>query len=125
MNTSNVTITFADGTTEFTSSENKLVGTTAPTNVAAEAVYGLSGNQFVKNNAAGNIPAGKAFILAASVPASVKNFTLVFEDDETGIIETRTATREEVESIFDLSGRRLSQPQRGINIINGKKVVVK
>ena len=30
-----------------------------------------------------------------------------------------------VEGIFNLSGQRLSAPQKGINIINGKKVVVK
>ena len=30
-----------------------------------------------------------------------------------------------VEGIFNLSGQRLSAPQNGINIINGKKVVVK
>lgn len=27
--------------------------------------------------------------------------------------------------IYDLQGRKLSKPQKGINIINGKKVVVK
>ena len=27
--------------------------------------------------------------------------------------------------IYDLLGRRLSTPQKGINIINGKKVVIK
>ena len=28
-------------------------------------------------------------------------------------------------AIYNLSGQRLSQPQRGVNIVNGKKVVVK
>ena len=30
-----------------------------------------------------------------------------------------------VEGIFNLSGQRLSAPQKGINIVNGKKVVIK
>lgn len=124
VNTSSATITFADGSTVFTSSENKLVGTTAPTYVASESVYGLSGNKFVKNNAAGNIPAGKAYIDASSIPASVKSFTFVFEDTD-GVREIRKVSREEVDQIFDLSGRRQQKMQRGINIVNGKKVVVK
>lgn len=124
-NKSSATITFADGTTEFTSSENMLMGTTAPKYVEAETVYGLSGDKFVVNNVAGNIPANRAFIEASSIPAEVKNFTFVFEDETTGITETRKATREEVEAIFNLSGQKLNKMQRGINIVNGKKVIIK
>ena len=124
-NTNNVTVAFGDGDVEFTTEQNKLVGTTAPKNVAAESAYGLSGNKFVKNNAAGNIPAGKAYIEASSIPAEVKSFTFVFEDETTGITETRPATREEVETIFNLGGQRLQKMQRGVNIVNGRKVLVK
>ena len=77
----------------------------------------------VKSSAAGNIPAGKAYILASSIPASVKAFTFVFDDEATGIIETRTATREEVEAIFNLAGQRINKMQKGINIVNGKKIL--
>lgn len=125
MNTSDVTVTFADGTTEFTPSENKLVGTLAPTNVEAGTAYGLSGNRFVVNKVSGNISAGKAYIEASSIPAGVKDFTLVFEDETTGITETRTATREEVEAIFNLAGQRMSRMHKGVNIVNGKKILVK
>ena len=123
VNTSNVTVNFADGRTEFTDEENKLIGTTAPTYVDAETVYGLSDNKFVKNNAAGNIPAGKAYLDASSIPAGVKAFTFVFEDEADGIAETRQATREEVEAIFNLAGQRIQKMQKGINIVNGKKIL--
>ena len=125
MNTSDVTVTFADGTTEFTPSENKLVGTLAPTNVEAGTAYGLLGNKFVVNNGSGNISAGKAYIKASSIPTGVKDFTLVFEDETTGITETRTATREEMEAIFNLAGQRMSRMHKGVNIVNGKKILVK
>ena len=127
VNTSNVTVTFADGTTEFDSNENKLVGTLAPTYVEAGTAYGLSGNKFVVNNGSGNISAGKAYIEASSIPTGtgVKDFTLVFEDETTGITETRTATREEVEAIFNLAGQRMSRMHKGVNIVNGKKILVK
>ena len=59
VNTSNVTINFADGTTEFTTEQNKLVGTTAPTYVATDTYFGLKADAFVPVNA-GTVPAGKA-----------------------------------------------------------------
>ena len=123
VNTSNVTINFADGTTEFTTEQNKLVGTTAPTYVATDTYFGLKADAFVPVNA-GTVPAGKA-LLPYIDESGIKSFTFVFNDSETGITETRTVSREVVETIFDLNGRRLSQPQKGINIINGRKVVVK
>lgn len=129
VNKSNVTVNFAYGDTEseFTSSENLLKGTTAPTYKVAGTVYGLSGNAFVPSNANGIIFAGKAYIDADDVPelSSVKAFTFVFVDPATGITETRTATREEVEGIFNLAGQRLGKMQKGINIVNGKKLLVK
>ena len=127
VNTSDVTVTFDNGTTVFDSNENKLVGTLAPTNVEAGTAYGLSGNRFVVNKVSGNISAGKAYIEASSIPTGtgVKDFTLVFEDETTGITETRTATREEIEAIFNLAGQRMSRMHKGVNIVNGKKILVK
>lgn len=125
-NKTNVTVTFADGTTEFTPSENLLIGTTAPLYVALDEYFGLSGSNFVPVNP-GVVPAGKALLDADDIPdfGSVKSFIFVFNDDATGITETRTATREEVEAIFNLGGQRMSKMQRGVNIVNGKKVLVK
>lgn len=126
VNKTDVTVTFADGTTEFSHSDNLLIGTTAPTYVASNEYFGLSGSNFVKVNE-GVVPAGKALLDADDIPdfGSVKSFIFVFNDDATGITETRTATREEVEAIFNLGGQRMSKMQRGVNIVNGKKVLVK
>jgi len=35
------------------------------------------------------------------------------------------AINEDKEVIYNLQGQRLQKPQRGINIINGKKVIIK
>ena len=127
MGTPSATVTLTSDDSSTTLSENLLKGTIAPEYVAAGAAYGLSGNQFVQSRYAGTIKAGKAYIDADDVPelSSVKAFTFVFEDPATGITETRTATREEVEGIFNLAGQRMSKMQKGINIVNGKKVLVK
>jgi hypothetical protein len=105
---------------------NKFEGTTAPVYFSEVAqAYGLAGKTFVKNSAAGSIPAKKAYIPASNLPAEAKSFTFIFEDETTGITETCPATREEVEAIFNLGGQRLQKLQKGINIVNGRKVLVK
>ena len=43
-------------------------------------------------------------------------------DDEDGISKPTAGSGNEGE-VYDLSGRRLSKPQRGLNIIGGKKMV--
>lgn len=58
-----------------------------------------------------------------TLPSEVKAFFFSF-DGETGIIETTEKT-EGTESLFDLSGRRVSKAQKGLYIMNGKKVMVK
>ena len=47
-----------------------------------------------------------------------------FENQETGIDSTTIANDEAI-SIFDINGVELSSPKKGINIINGIKVIVK
>ena len=99
---------------------NKLIGTLAPTYVAANTVYGMKSGEFHPNNA-GNIPANRAY-LPAEEGTPVKALTLIFKDAD-GITETRTIT--DAQTIFDLTGRRLQNMQKGVNIVNGKKVLVK
>ena len=124
--TAGETVTIASCDSENTLGDNLLEGTTAPTYVTSGDYYGLSGENFVPVNT-GTVKAGKALLDADWIPnpSLVKSFIFVFNDDATGITETRTATREEVEAIFNLGGQRLQKMQRGVNIVNGKKVLVK
>lgn len=103
-----------------TLSGNKLVGITTATEVSANQYYGLSGNQFKKVNA-GTIPAGKA-LLPASVAGNAARLSFVFEDDTTtGIYNVNVNPNDN--KVYDLSGRRVTQPTKGLYIVNGKKVV--
>ncbi len=56
----------------------------------------------------------------------VKGFiALPGSDEETGIETMRNGENEKMSAIFDLSGRRVAKPTRGLYIVNGKKVIVK
>lgn len=52
-----------------------------------------------------------------------RDFTVVFggDSDPTGIVEALGLQNDNVE-IYDLNGRKLSSYQKGVNIVNGKKV---
>ena len=56
--------------------------------------------------------------------SNVKAISVMFDEDGIQTMDNGQWTMDNAE-IFNLSGQRLSKPQRGVNIINGKKVVVK
>ena len=71
--------------------------------------------------------ANKAYLPASAVPAAAQgaaNFSFRFEGGTTGVEEVKTENGE-VKAIYDLTGRQVNAVERGIYIINGKKVLVK
>ena len=66
------------------------------------------------------IPEGKAYLIVSG--GEVKPFYGFEEDDATGISLTPALSSREGE-IFNLAGQRMSKAQKGINIINGKKIL--
>ena len=68
------------------------------------------------------LPANKAFIKTTTGPSA---YTF---DDTTGVEEIgngQLATDNRQQSIYNLAGQRLGKMQKGINIVNGKKIFVK
>ena len=53
-----------------------------------------------------------------------KDFAYIVEGTPTGI-KVIENTQNKNATVYDLNGVRLSEPKKGINILNGKKVVVK
>ena len=80
----------------------------------------------VKSNVT-NIPGNKAFLVLTNAEAQAKGFVLEFEDGGTTGIETIESSKHSTESgiYYDLQGRRVENPTRGVYIVNGKKVVIK
>ena len=52
-----------------------------------------------------------------------QRFGVAIIGNTTGIYEVRSKMSDVGGEIYNLSGQRLSQPQKGINIINGKKII--
>lgn len=102
---------------------NYLHASVTETVVENDYAYVLSSGKFHLATA-GTIPANRAYLLAKDIPNEARSLSLVFGDESTGISHT---TSEEwlMGNYYDLSGRRVAQPTKGMYIVNGKKVIVK
>ena len=128
--TAGATITIPVAATGSELSGNLLKGCTAETVVAIDA------NKYVLVNKGGTaefqnlsaqgatIPAGKAYLDATGTGA--RSLTIVFDDEDvTGVNEVRSQKEDVRSEWFDLQGRKVAQPAKGLYIVNGKKVVIK
>jgi len=88
--------------------------------------YVLSGgSSFVWVKDAGTLAAGKCWIeLVPSSEAHARRLVIVHEGTTTGINAINAAANMDG-NIYDLNGRRVMQPTKGLFIVNGKKVVIK
>ncbi len=114
--------------------ENELIGVTVKTPVTWESDgkynYILQSGQF-KKASSGNLKANRAYLHTSYdvTAAGARDYLeFSFEDDVTGISDaTRLNDNEKLinDNCFDLQGRRVAQPTKGLYIVNGKKVIIK
>ena len=100
-----------------------LLGTTVAQSVSADSklVLGKNGDNWGIYSYSGTILGGfKAYM---DKSAGVKGFAFDFGDVDA--IATLLNGEHGTQEVFDLSGRKVSQPTRGLYIVNGKKVIIK
>lgn len=106
---------------------NALIGvleaTTITDGYALATVNGATG--FYKANAAGTvISAGKAYLPAQAGAAKV--LKVVFDGETTGITDITPDTLTSAQDVYyNLNGQRITQPAKGLYILNGKKIIKK
>jgi hypothetical protein len=135
-NTAVILHTETPGTYSFVAAEdvaaitnNDLLGTLEEKNVDAQSVYtlGLGGADNTVGMRLYNGTTIRAYSAYMEAPANAAPFfNLGYgEEGTTGIrsIDNGQLTIDNV--YYDLSGRRVAQPSKGVYIVNGKKVVIK
>lgn len=83
---------------------------------------------FKHTKGTGDLAANKAFLrTTTNVVDESRSINLVFDEDETTGISTVKVQNEEVTNgeYYDLMGRRVANPTKGLYIVNGKKVFIK
>ncbi len=113
------------------SATNLLVAVTADNTTVAKAASGTNYVLAYQNEAVVFAPVnaytptlnkGQAYL---AIPgAGAPQFNLQLEQGTTGISDVRSKTEDVRGDFFDLSGRRVAQPTKGLYIVNGKKVVL-
>ena len=69
------------------------------------------------------LKANRAYLDQSTAEAAVKGYILMFDDDATSINSLTPALSEGEGAIYNLAGQRISKMQKGINIVNGKKIL--
>lgn len=113
--------------------QNQLSGVAAATLVSSLAadgssIYVLYNDEFVKT-INGTIPANRCYLpLGMNVNVNAR-LTISFADDDNETTslneELRVKNEESVDAWYDMQGRKVAQPAKGLYIVNGKKVVIK
>ena len=83
----------------------------------------LVNDKFVRSKS-GTLAAGKCYLdVSSSSPSSAPS--LFIGVNTTGIEEIETQDTRKDYPFYDLSGRKISHPTKGLYIVNGKKIVIK
>ena len=123
---SNITMTPTISASSDDWTDNSLTGTmtniTNPGNAYVLNYKAATGAGFYKLRSTGTIGANKAY-LTYSGGAAPSFFG--FDGNTTGIDATLVNSEKVNSVVYDLQGRRVAQPTKGLYIVNGKKVVIK
>ena len=123
------------GTATTLATTNKLHASVDATDVAANSTYVVSGGKICLFTGT-EIPAGKAYLLKTDVDAvgggsatPSPELNIVFGDENsdmtTGISNVEAQKGFLDGEFYNLNGQRVSQPAKGLYIVNGRKVVIK
>ena len=129
--------TTADAAATFAS--NNLVAVTSDMTLAEETengytnfILGADGSdaKFYRTSGTGTLKAGKAYLhyktKYVTTGSEAPSLSIEFANGgTTGVNDVRSKMADVRSDVYDLQGRRVAQPTKGLYIVNGKKVVIK
>lgn len=91
----------------------------------ANDIYYIAGDKFYYANQTFPVPAFRGWFETPKTSSSKGHTFSITDDGETTGINYIEKPDGTVDVVFDITGRKLSSPKNGINIINGKKIIIK
>jgi len=88
--------------------------------------YSLNGDTFMKYTGTSFVANKAYFEVLSGGSFSARSFTIEFVDGGYATaIDGVSAAERSADSVYDLQGRRVEKPVKGLYVVNGKKVVIK
>ena len=114
--------TIAVGETKVAGTYIDFVGTYAAETTIAEGDYFIANDKLYKSAGATTIAGTRAYLKTKAAEVKVR---MVIDDEATAIDAIEIANAAQNGKVYDLSGRLVKNPTKGLYIQNGKKYFVK
>ena len=115
--------TIATATSTVEEGDVNMIGNFAQTAITTGSYYINTSSQLKKLTATSATLKGFRAYFTVDGSSGVKALSFDFEDDATGIENLNVNDNLSEGAIYNLAGQRLNKAQKGINIINGKKIL--
>ena len=118
-------------TQPYTSATVDFIPTLGATDIETDDVRKIlflgAENTLYRTNSTSSMMKGFRAYFQLKEAAEVKGFELNFGDEATGLVEIQNSKfkNQDDDIIYNVAGQRLERTQKGINIVSGKKVIIK
>lgn len=102
-----------------------MVGTYSKIDAIGYDDYVLSGTNLYKVNSTVTLNPFRAYFTIPAAESKANVIALNFDGETTGVAEVQNEGVKSEKAYYDLSGRRVNTPKRGVYVVDGKKVLVK
>ena len=121
-------MTIVSGTTTTETTYADFVPVMNPTSLTGgdkSILFVTGGDKLTYPNTTGNINGFRAYFQLHDLPNEARSFAMSFDDETTAVRGIENGELRVENSYYDLQGRRVVQPTKGLYIVNGKKLIIK
>ena len=121
-------VTIVSGTTTKTTDYANFMPVMNPTSLTRDdksILFVTGGDKLTYPNKTGNINGFRAYFQLHDLPTEARSFAMSFDDETTAVRGIENGELRVENSYYDLQGRRVVQPTKGLYIVNGKKLIIK
>ena len=121
-------VTIVSGTTTTETTYADFVPVMNPTSLTGgdkSILFVTGGDKLTYPSSTGNINGFRAYFQLHDLPNEARSFAMNFDDETTALTLVNSEQRRVNSEVYDLQGRKVAQPIKGLYIVNGKKFIIK
>ncbi len=121
-------VTIVSGTTTTETTYANFMPVMNPTSLTGgdkSILFVTGGDKLTYPSSTGNINGFRAYFQLHDLPNEARSFAMNFDDETTALTLVNSEQRRVNSEVYDLQGRKVAQPIKGLYIVNGKKFIIK